>query len=606
MRQDLQVPRQLGEFRLIRLLGRGGMGEVWLARKEGLDTPCVVKVLLPQFASDPERVRFFHREAEVLSKLGHGRIISIIGSGEQDGWLYIAMSFVDGVDLGTFCRALAKNGELMPVIMAAYIIGEVLEGLRHAHERAPGGNRLVIIHRDVTPGNVMISSEGEVFLTDFGLARGAEGVSVDVFGTLEYMAPEQAKGRACPQSDLYSVGCLLFFMLTGRPPRRPRDISDLQKPLTEAELDLGRTDVPEPLVRLIHLCLAFDPAERIETALDALRLLAEHGLNLRETILTATLYQENVGPKHTGLTGVHAAADEPSDADEAKGPTGTVRADAPAVAASSAEPLESRPPKAPTGTVVLTPPAAVVDESEPTPPPMLAEPATEAEVISPPGVEPSPAEEAEHAGESSELDWKPWWEEEADDGTEEAATRQWVEPDAPRLFRRPRKQTSPPAGIERAPTPDRPEQVPVRGLTERMTPPSTGRTPYRSTPPESYFEHEPLPPRVEPDSAESQAGESPKVVVGEAPGAVTTPAGPQAAWMQTARPVAEVVVKAWLAAALLVGLGFAAGVVLSGRQFDARSKPEAQPAREAAAAFLEEAPPSPPDPEVSASVRAQP
>ena len=603
MRQDLQVPRQLGEYQLLRLIGRGGMGEVWLARKQGLDMPCVVKVLLPQYASDPEYCRRFHREAEVMTKLGHGRIVSIIGSGEQDGWLYIAMRFVDGVDLGTFCRALAKNGELVPVVMAAYFIGEVLEALRHAHERAPGGNRLVIVHRDVTPGNVMISSEGEVFLTDFGLARGAAGLSHDVFGTLEYMAPEQARGHACPQSDLYSVGCLLFFMLTGRPPRKPRDISDLQTPLTEAELDLGRTDVPEPLVRLIHLCLAFDPADRIQTALEALRLLAKHGLNLRETILTATLYQENVGPKHTGLTGIHPVADgESPNADEPNGPGGTVRADPPVVA-SSVEPSENRPAKAPTGTVVLSPPATSA-EAEPAPPPMLVEHASVPEPAPPPPIEPPPEQEPEHAADTSEVHWKPWWEE--DDGTEDQTTRQWIEPDAPRLFRRPRKQVSPPAGTERTPTPGVPEQAPAPGLTERMTPPSTARTPYRSTPPEPYVEPVPSPPRAKSESAETPTVKPPKVVVDEAQVVVAAPAGPQAAWMQPARPAAEVVVKAWLAAALLVGLGLVAGMVLSGRESDASPKPEPQPPQAAGAASLEEAPPTLPDPEVNASVRALP
>jgi serine/threonine-protein kinase len=177
---------------------------LWLACKRGLTKPCVIKVLLPQYSRDPEYRRRFLREAELLAQLRYCRIVPIIDFGECEGWLYIVMEYIDGVDLGRFCRALAAQRQIMPVEVVAYIAGEVFEALRHAHNRAPGGRPLGIIHRDITPGNVLISSEGEVFLTDFGLARRNMDLSGEVFGTLEYMAPEQAEGMATFQSDLYA------------------------------------------------------------------------------------------------------------------------------------------------------------------------------------------------------------------------------------------------------------------------------------------------------------------------------------------------------------------------------------------------------------------
>ncbi|MEX1362553.1 MAG: serine/threonine-protein kinase, partial [Nannocystaceae bacterium] len=303
MTKEYGVPRRLGEYQLRRPIGRGGMGEVWLAAKDGLTKPCVVKVLLPRYSADPEYRRRFFREAEILAMLRHGRIVPIIDYGESRGWLYIVMEYIDGVDLGTFCRALVREGGRVPANVAAYVIGEVLEALRHAHERSPGGEHRGVIHRDVTPGNVMISSEGEVFLTDFGLALRETELSGEVFGTLEYMAPEQVKGCACFQSDLFAAGGVLYFMLTGRPPRQARNVAQLIANLEVVQHEICRDDVATPVQRLIELCLVTSLAERIESARDGILLLDKWPGYRKETTVTAALYSSYVGPRKTGLTG---------------------------------------------------------------------------------------------------------------------------------------------------------------------------------------------------------------------------------------------------------------------------------------------------------------
>ena len=407
------------------------MGEVWLASKSELEKPCVVKVLLAKYSRDPEYRRRFFREASILAKLRHSRVVSIIDFGECEGWLYIAMDYIDGVDLGRFCRAITGHGEALPVSVAAYVIGEVLEALRHAHRRAPGGRPLGIIHRDITPGNVIISSEGEVFLTDFGLARHDADLSGDVFGTLEYLAPEQADGSACCQSDLYGVGGLLHFMLTGRPPRKARNASEMMANLRPAIGDLGRDDVAEPILRLLRLCLEPDVVNRIGSANEGILLLDSWPAYHKETTVTAQLYQRHVGPPRTGLTGIIAAAVSSRSAHADEGPWiprvepgGTLR-----LAAG--------------GTLRVERPLEVVVAARPRsgPSPSASEPVAVAA--------PEPSQ--------PELLWRAWWVDADDDcdedEAEEGATTRvepprelpprplpplhLAEPDAPRLFRRP-------------------------------------------------------------------------------------------------------------------------------------------------------------------------
>ncbi|MCH9685363.1 MAG: protein kinase [Deltaproteobacteria bacterium] len=452
MHDFLDVPRQVGDCVLRRRLGRGGMGEVWLASKGELAKPCVVKFLLPKFSSDPEYRRRFFREAKILASLRHGRIVTIIDYGEYEGWLYIVMDYVDGVDLGTFCRALWKGSDVVPTDVAAYIVGEVLEAVRHAHERAPGGNPDGIIHRDITPGNVLISSEGEISLSDFGLALHERDFSHDVFGTLAYMAPEQARGLPCFESDLYGVGGLLLYMLTGRPPRKVQSIAELVDDTGLVSIETGRA-LPDQLHRLLGLCLAPKVEHRLPSAYDGLRLLDSWPGYRKKTSVIAGLYANHVGPRHTGTTEAHPAADEPREQG------GTVRV--PAVTqpvADEAPPGAAAPVDVETRKVEAATPEPVEVEVEPAARPSKATP---------------------------QALWKPWWvgdddddDHDDDDAEDEMLTRRYLppadqaEPDAPRLFRRPRSPRAADIEVEVDGEP-----VPPLGPTQRL--PSLGLSPGR-------------------------------------------------------------------------------------------------------------------------------
>lgn len=303
-----RLPERIGDYKLLRLIGRGGMGEVWLASKPGLAKPCALKVLLPQYSGDPRYRRRFLREADILSSLRHGRIVTVLEVGQTDGYLFIAMDYIDGVNLRALCESLAAQGRRLPVTVVGYVIGEVFEALRHAHTRTIGGVLRGVIHRDVTPDNVMISSEGEVFLSDFGIARfGADG-SAEMFGKLQYMAPEQGLGTATYRSDVWSACGVLHYMLTGTPPRQALSWQEFQAKMYPAIRPTGRNDVPEPLERLRTSGLEPDPGKRLASAKDALLLLDSWMGYRKATTMLAEIYGHVVGPARSGMTDMVPAA----------------------------------------------------------------------------------------------------------------------------------------------------------------------------------------------------------------------------------------------------------------------------------------------------------
>ena len=202
-----------GRYQIVRHLARGGMAEVYLARDLLLDRPVALKVLFPEFSSDRNFVERFRREARAAANLNHPNIVAVYDWGEEGGTYFIVMEFVDGPTL----RELIRNeGPLLP-FRAAEIAAEIAGALDFAHRRG-------VIHRDVKPGNVLIS--GLVKVTDFGIARAAAGDPQEsltqtgaVMGTATYFSPEQAQGlQIDPRSDVYSLGVVLYEMVTGRPP----------------------------------------------------------------------------------------------------------------------------------------------------------------------------------------------------------------------------------------------------------------------------------------------------------------------------------------------------------------------------------------------------
>src|SRR5215471_7210487 len=200
-----------GRYVLGEVLGTGGMATVWRARDEVLGREVAVKVLSPQFAADAGFVARFEREARHAARLSHPRLVTVFDCGIDDGTAFIVMELVAGRTL----RQVLDEAGIVPPAQAAGIAAAVCEALEVAHGAG-------LVHRDIKPANIVVSG-GEVKVLDFGIVR-AEGTAgltrtQAVLGTAAYLSPEQASGRpAGPQSDLYSLGCVLFEMLTGQPP----------------------------------------------------------------------------------------------------------------------------------------------------------------------------------------------------------------------------------------------------------------------------------------------------------------------------------------------------------------------------------------------------
>jgi serine/threonine protein kinase len=224
-------PRKFGKYHLLAPLAQGGMGALYLSvtGEKGLEKLCVIKTVLPHLA-DSEYVARFRDEAKVVVKLSHGNLVPVFDAGQEKGEIFLAMDFIEGKDLRAVWNRCAKKGVAFPVDVAVYIVKELCRGLAYAH----GFGDLKLVHRDVSPPNVLISFAGEIKLTDFGLAsstlkleKTAPGV---IYGKVSYMSPEQARGEPLDgRTDLYAAGIILWELLTGRqlfPPgdAQPQDL----------------------------------------------------------------------------------------------------------------------------------------------------------------------------------------------------------------------------------------------------------------------------------------------------------------------------------------------------------------------------------------------
>lgn len=305
-------PKTIGDYTLIRELGRGGSSEVWLARRSDIEKPFVVKVLLPKNAQEAGYRRRFLREAKTVAGLSHSRIVSVVDYGESDSRLFLVMEFIDAVDLESLCRSMHGKGERFPSDVIAYIVAELLEALRYAHDHVVRGAKRCVIHRDIKPANILISSQGEVFVTDFGIAlEFAKGTS-EILGTVPFMAPEQAKGAlAVPCTDIYAVGGVLHYLITGRAPRQVTNMAELVSKLEAGPPDLGKyaKDVPPALEQLRVAALEPDAFKRIRSAEDCQRMLEGCGGSRdRSRRLLRERYQLFIGRPRSGMSELIPAA----------------------------------------------------------------------------------------------------------------------------------------------------------------------------------------------------------------------------------------------------------------------------------------------------------
>jgi serine/threonine-protein kinase len=290
LRREVAAARRLGQYVLGERLGAGGMGEVYRAEHVLLKQPCAVKLIRPDQAGDPATLRRFEREVRATARLKHWNTVQVYDYGTTaDGTFYYAMEYLPGLTLDE----LVKGNDPLPAGRAVYLLRQACAALREAHA-------LGLVHRDLKPANLMVCERGGAFdvvkVLDFGLVKdvglGGGGTTLTregtIAGTPAYMSPEQASGggRLDARTDVYSLGAVAYFLLTGRAPF-PRDtalqmiLAHLQEPVRRpTEL---RPEVPAGLEAVVLRCLEKDPAKRfpdvgsLEAALAACGCAAEWG-----------------------------------------------------------------------------------------------------------------------------------------------------------------------------------------------------------------------------------------------------------------------------------------------------------------------------------------
>ena len=251
-----------GRYRIQRKLGAGGMADVYLAEDQELGRRVAIKILNGRHANDDQFIERFRREAKNAAALNHPNIVSIYDRGNAEDTYYIAMEFLDGRTL----KELIVGRGAAPINVAIEYARQILSALRFAHRHG-------IVHRDIKPHNVLVDGEGRVKVTDFGIARAGTSQMTEtgsIVGTAQYLSPEQARGgEVDPRSDLYSLGVVLYELLTGKTPfdgETPVEIamkhlSNAPKPPSKL-----RPDIPPELDMVVLRALAKNPDDRYQSA----------------------------------------------------------------------------------------------------------------------------------------------------------------------------------------------------------------------------------------------------------------------------------------------------------------------------------------------------
>ncbi|MET0391312.1 MAG: serine/threonine-protein kinase [Polyangiales bacterium] len=295
------LPRKFGSYLLLERIGRGGMAEIFLAHASnalGAARRVVVKQMLPQYSADPVFGHALISEAKLAARLSHHNIVRVLDLGREGGHLYIAMEYVEGFDLNQLLGRLSRRQIPLPLEFAIFTAREVLAALDYAHRAVDGAGRpLGVVHRDVSPSNVLISLEGEIRLCDFGIARAftteapsndpiaraAQAVLATVCaGKAWYMSPEQARGQDVDaRSDVFAAGVLLWELCAGRRMYKGADSNwaDTARLGTIPPLPDRGFPSAERLQAILDRALQFDPALRFQSAQEMLDALETYALS---------------------------------------------------------------------------------------------------------------------------------------------------------------------------------------------------------------------------------------------------------------------------------------------------------------------------------------
>ncbi|MBL8914993.1 MAG: protein kinase [Archangium sp.] len=377
-------PQPFGRYILLMPLSTGGMGEIFLAQLQGshgFDKLCVIKKILPHLAQEPDFVSRFIDEAHVLVKLSHGSIAQVLDMGVNDGSPYIALEFVDGKDLRRVVSRMQERNLPLPLSFVLSVMIRVLDALAYAHrKRGDDDADLNLVHRDVSPQNVLISYEGEVKIIDFGLAKSAMSLSKTnpsiVLGKFMYMSPEQARHKPVDRrSDLYSVGLCLWELVVGKNPFEDVPSGELMGKVANPSIPPLNTVeplCPAALSDAVSRVLAVDPAQRFQTAEElrsALQAILQNIDPLAGSESTSRFMRDAFATEYTAerrmLTTVKEQAralqpdDEPHPADQRETPQGEEE-----TAQNMQSPFSKpgRPPSIPAAPV--KPPAAITLDDE--------------------------------------------------------------------------------------------------------------------------------------------------------------------------------------------------------------------------------------------------
>jgi eukaryotic-like serine/threonine-protein kinase len=366
----------VGGYLLERRIATGGMAEVWLARKDGpagFQKQLVVKKLLPHLSERREFIEMFFNEARLAARLSHANVTQIYDFGESNGTYFLVMEYVDGQSLRRVERRAAERGGGIPVPVAASIVAKVAEGLHHAHElRDEGGRLLRLVHRDISPENILISYDGQVKLTDFGIAKATAETAMTragvVKGKLAYMPPEQAVGDPLDRrADIYALGVVLYEMLANSPMYSSAELRTGDLPPPEP-IGRRRPETPPELARLVTSAISTDKRARPQDAREMGTALENYLAQASVPTSQLALYMDTIFPEHralahpqdcTGdttldLVGLQSASTAPDQAADSMFSTSRGE-DQPTIIGASNEPSRSRWPVAVGAMVVAVP-----------------------------------------------------------------------------------------------------------------------------------------------------------------------------------------------------------------------------------------------------------